>query len=162
MQKKTLLKKASVVGIILLFIGTCVIPVIAQNIEKQLVTNGNFSKNTNGLHDNNTITHKPDDGLYWNDRKIAEYSVPFYLHYYFRLFAKFYPTFIFNDNVSGISYIEFYVDGVLIGNATCPPWTFTFKVTVTPFHHSLTCGIKVYFYGGQILSDNVTIYRLFP
>jgi hypothetical protein len=156
-------QKCLAVGIILLFIGTCITTAIAPVTDKPLVAAGNSpQKKTNVMQDNPIIGHIPDDGLYWNDRKIAEYPVPLFLHYHFKYRAHFYPMFIFNDNGSGISKVEFYVDGVLIGTQTSPPWTFTFRVTVTPFHHSQTFGIKVYFGAEQNYSDNVTIYRLFP
>jgi len=154
-------KKWLAIGIILLFVGTCIIPAIAQITKKQLVVVGNSPQKIIVIQGNHTITHSPGDGLYWNDCKLREYTAPLFLHYHFRFFAPFYPTFTFTVS-SGIMKVEYYIDGGLIETIISPPWEILpYKVIVTPFYHSPTYGIKVYYNDGP-LSDNVTIYRLFP
>jgi hypothetical protein len=137
------------VGIILLFVGTISGGALTDVGKKPLGSRG-------------VISHVPMDGLYWNDRRIAEYPVPLYLHYYFKLQAVFQPRFLIDDNITGIELVEFYLDGALIAEVTSPPWDFYCRLTVIPFHHSHTYGIKVYCSGGETYSDTITIYRLFP
>jgi hypothetical protein len=145
--------KCLAVGIILLFIGA--------NIA---VMGNSTQKTTKVMQDTPFIEHTPDDGLYWNDRKIAEYPVLFFLHYYFKFKATFPIIITVNSGGIGCDKVEIYFNGVLQETITGPGpvYVWPFEVTVTPFHHSLTGGIKVYLISGEVLSDNVTVYRLFP
>lgn len=125
-------------------------------------------KKTNSMQETPTIEHIHDDGLYWNHQKIAGYSVPLFMHYYFKIWAII-PMIITidagGDPGQSIDRVEFYINGVLhetiVGPG--PEVSWSYNVTITPFHHSTTIGIKVVcFDSGEVISDNVTIYRLFP
>jgi hypothetical protein len=146
-------RKWLAIGIMLLFVGASV-PVAGNFIHKKTV----FTADTP------TIERTPSNGLYWNDRKIAEYPVLLFLHYYFKIRATFSITITIDTGDSGFNTIEFYLNGLLqttiVGPG--PTYAWVYNVTVTPFHHSLTLGIKAYIFDGEIFSDNVTIYRLFP
>jgi len=152
MDKKPLIGKWLAVGIILLFVGASV-----------AVTGNSVQKKTKTMQDTPSIELTPSDGLYWNDRKIAEYPVPLFLHYYFKIKATI-PIVITIETLEGFEWIEIYINDLLqeIIEGPGPVYAYSFNVTVTPFHHSPTFGIKVCLYGEEILSDNVTIYRLFP
>jgi hypothetical protein len=137
------------IGIILLFIGANV-----------AVTGNSTQKKTKVMQDTPLIEHTPGDGLYWNERKIAEYPVPFFLHYYCKIKATF--TIVMTGE-GFFEKVEFYYNGVLQETITgAGPAVWSCDVIITPFHHSPTFGIKAYLGGGEVISDNVTVYRLFP
>jgi hypothetical protein len=152
MDKKPLIGKWLAVGIILLFIGASV-PIVGTSVEK----------NISSLVDQPTIDITPHDGLYWNDRRIAEYPVPLFLHYYFKIKASI-PVVVTIEASADLDKIEIYINDVLQETIVDPGLTYTwsFHVTILPFRHSPTFGIKVYFTAGEFINDNVTIYRLFP
>lgn len=141
-------RKWLTIGIILLFIGLNV-----------AVMGHSTQKTGTVLHDAPFITHTPDDGLYWNNRKIAEYPVPLFLHYYFKIKA----TFTLGMSAEGeFEKVEFYLNGVLQETFTGPgPYVYTWEVMITPFRHSPTLGIKAYPSEGDVISDTITVYRLF-
>jgi hypothetical protein len=150
LQKKPQIRKCLAIGIILLSVGANV-STVGSSIQKKMIS----------TEDTPEIDFIPNEGLYWNDQKIAEYHVTLYLHYYFKFKAIFYPRFI-THNISGIFMVEFYVDGSLIGSVSTEPFEFYCRLIVTPFRHSSTYGIKIYYGADQSISDNMTIYRLFP
>lgn len=142
------------VGIILFSIWVSV-PVVAPSVDM---------KHIDTLY-SSTIDIIPSDGLYWNDHKITEYPVPLFLHYYFKINARIRITVSINaSDAGGFDRVEFYINDLLYNTIAGPEsqYVFSFDVTVTPFHHSPTYGIKVYVHGGDVISDNVTLYRLFP
>jgi hypothetical protein len=141
-------RKLVAVGIILLFVGVSSGGALTDVEKKPLGSRG-------------VISHVPMDGLYWNHRKIAEYPVPLYLHYFLKFRAVFHVFFNLDD-LSGVSLVEFYKDGALVGTVIEAPYEFVLSDTVLPFRHSSTFGIKVYCSGGETYNDNITIYRLFP
>jgi hypothetical protein len=145
-------RKCVVIGIILLFMGAGV-TVGGESVQNKTMLKTNAP----------TFEHTPGDGVYWNNHKIAEYPVPLFLHYYFRICAIIPITLGFEAS-EGLDRIEIYINELLqetiIGPG--PAYSWAFNVIVTPFHHSPTFGIKLYHDGGEIISDNVTIYRLFP
>jgi len=101
----------------------------------------------------------PENGVYWNDHKIANYSVPLYLHYRFK-----------REIPIGISIIGDVIGDIwysLDGGAWIPytggGWFWSVHPVVVPaFGHSPTLGVKVVFQDGQSIWDNLTVYRLFP
>jgi hypothetical protein len=113
-----------------------------------------------------TFTY-PEDGIYWNEKKILPYSVPFILHGNGKIgFAhlRFYRDTPINYTIEssvGISLVEFYMDGVLIVTVTTPPYEFAWNCQMTSFSHR---NCKIVAYGpnpNDWGSDEITIYRLF-
>jgi len=141
------------VGIILVFIGASV-----------AVTGNSVQKKTKTMQETAVIEHTPSDGLYWNDRKIAEYPVPLFLHYYFKIWATI-PIGITIETSGDLQRIEIYINELLQETIYVPGpvYSWSYDVTITPFHHSQTFGIKLFYFDSEeVISDNVTIYRLFP
>ena len=102
----------------------------------------------------------PASGVYWNDKKLMDLPVPFFLHYYFRSGI---PVSISVDG-GNISWVEFFVGGALAFNATEPPFIFGvlgLKAYV-PDHGSAVSPLvaKAYADGQVFVSENYTIYRL--
>lgn len=150
---KSMKRKYFVIGIILLFIGA-----------NTTVSGTPVEKKTMCKTDPTMIDITPHDGLYWNDCKIAEYPVPLFLHYYFKIWATI-PIGITIETSGDLQRIEIYINELLQETiyGPGPAYSWSYNVTITPFHHSLTFGIKVlYFESEEVISDNVTIYRLFP
>jgi hypothetical protein len=143
-------RKWIAIGIIVLFAGANV-AVAGNSVQKKTISAGDLPE----------IEFIPNDGLYWNDHKIKEYHDPLYLHYYFKWKAVFHPRFI-THNISSIFMVDFYVNGALVGTVTTAPFEFYCSVTLIPFLHSSTYGVKIYYGAGQTIRDNTTIYRLFP
>ncbi len=147
-------RKWLVVGIIFISIWVSV-PVVAPFIHMKPIY----------MLGSPTIDITPSDGLYWNDHKIVDYPVPLFLHYYFKIWATIPITIFINaSDAEGFERVEFYINDLLqftmMGPG--PQYGISYNVTIPPFHHSSTFGIKVYVNGGEVMSDNVTIYRLFP
>ena len=146
-------RKCLAVGIILVFIGASV-----------AVTGNSVQKKTKTMQETAVIEHTPSDGLYWNDRKIAEYPVPLFLHYYFKIWATI-PIVITIETSGDLERIEIYINELLQTTieGAGPVYAWSYNVTVTPFHHSMTIGIKIFYFDSEeVISDNVTIYRLLP
>jgi hypothetical protein len=154
MDRTPLIGKCLAVGIILLVIGASG-PIVRTSAEK----------NISSLVDQPTIDITPHDGLYWNDRKIAEYPVPLFLHYYFKIKASI-PVVVTIEASANLDKIEFYINDVLQETIDSPGSniTLSFPMTIFPFRHSPKVGIKVFLYAEEliILWGTRTIYRLFP
>jgi hypothetical protein len=110
-----------------------------------------------------TFSHIPANGMYWNGRKIADYPVPLAI----RAKGGFVAGVGCNVTGTNISRVEVWVstwDGkYLDGNLTSPPfqWYIAPGPHISVFSHSPTYSTKVYMDDGQIIWDNLTIYRLF-
>ena len=150
---KSMKRNCFVIGIILLFIGA-----------NATVAGSSVEKKTMCTIDPPMIDITPDDGLYWNDHKIAEYPVPLFLHYYFKIWATI-PIVITIETSGDLERIEIYINELLQETiyGPGPVYSWSYDVTITPFHHSQTFGIKLFYFDSEeVISDNVTISRLFP
>jgi hypothetical protein len=139
--------------------------------EKSATTINCFQESLNerecsSVGENITVTFTyPENGIYWNDRKIMPYSVPFILHgngdLSFNWF-RFYRDTPVEYTITGlIDRVDFYLDGALIGSATAPPYEFDFPIPMPSFSH---INVKIIAYGGNQGdwgSDEITIWRLF-
>lgn len=152
MDKKPLIGKCLAVGIILLFLGASG-PVVGTSAEKTI----------SSPVDQPTIDITPHKGLYWNDRRIAEYPVPLFLHYYFKIKASI-PVVVTIEASEDLDRIEIYMNDILQETIEDPgpTYTWSFHVTILPFRHAPTFGVKVYFTAEEFINDTITIYRLFP
>jgi hypothetical protein len=166
MTKYPLPRKWLAIGIILLFVGTGIIPIMIN-----AKTTNHYEANLNKkeyspLRGNITVTFTyPENGIYWNDRKIMPYSVPLILHgngdLVHRLFRFYRDTPVEYTITGPIFFIEFYLDGALVGNITSEPWEFVAPILITSFSHK---NFKIIAYGtnqDDWGSDEITIYRLF-
>ena len=113
-------------------------------------------KEINGRQDQVVFFSWPRNGIYWNEHRIANYSVPYLLHYHFRLQIA--PT--LTVNASGVNRVEWWLQGAVqfIDWDGAP---FVYGLFVPPHGHSLTLMAEVYLYNGDVYSANITIYRLF-
>jgi hypothetical protein len=161
-------RKGLAVGIILLFVGissisTAICTATINQYGKYL-----NEKECSPLRENITVTFTyPENGIYWNNHKIMPFSVPLILFgngelvfHGFRFYRDTPVDYTVESSV-GITLIEFYVDGVLIGNVTTPPYEFKGLGLMTRFSHK---NLKIIAYGanqGDWGSDEITIYRLF-
>ncbi len=116
-------------------------------------------KTSTVMQDPIAFHNTPENGLYWNDHKIANYSVPLFLHYRFK---REIPMGISISGGDGIVLIMVYYDGQ--GSIqTAPPFGWPVNPIPVPiFGHAPTLGVRVTFQDGQSIWDNVTVYRLFP
>ena len=123
-----------------------------------------YEKECLPLRENITVTFTyPENGIYWNDRKIMSYSVPFILHgngdLVFHGFRFYRDTPVEYTITGPIVLVEFYSDGVLIGTVTTPPYEFSLPTQMTSFSH---INLKIIAYGAnQGDWDEITIWRLF-
>jgi len=116
--------------------------------------------------ENITVTFTyPENGIYWNDRKIMPYSVPFILHGNGNLsfnWFRFYRDTPVEYTITGpVDRVDFYLDGSLIGSATAAPYELDFSILMPSFSHIT---VKIIAYGasqGDWGSDEITIWRLF-
>jgi hypothetical protein len=168
MEKYPLLRKGFAIGIILLFVVTGIIPTAINATTINHYRKSMFEKECSPLRENITVTFTyPENGIYWNDHKIMPFSVPLIVHgngelvfHDFRFYRDTPVNFTIESSVS-ITLIEFYVDGVLIGNVTEPPYEFEAPYLMTRFSH---INLKIIAYGtnqDDWGSDEITIYRLF-
>jgi len=117
-------------------------------------------KETSIIQDPVVFQHTPENGLYWNDRKVAEYPVPLYLHYYFSHYLGGIQIYIKGDNISRVQY---YINGAEDFLDTEAPFGFILGPYPLPaFGHGFILTSKVYLDDGQIIRDDWTVYRLFP
>ncbi len=115
--------------------------------------------------ENITVTFTyPENAIYWNDRKIMPYSVPFILHgngdLSFNWFRFYRDTPVEYTITGPIVGVDFYLDGSLIGSVTAAPYEFEFPILMPSFSH-LT--VKIIAYGASQDdwgSDEITIWRL--
>ena len=104
------------------------------------------------------FTHLPAPGLYWNNHKLANFPVALYLRLRFGKLTE------YGGSVTGsnITKVELYAQGYLMITYTQPPYSWS-----TPGMHVRILGAtptltaKVYLKSGDVLTDNMTIYRLF-
>ncbi len=152
-------------------------PYVIENIWKSLdptemstTSINSYQQNLDGrekapLRRNVTITFTyPENGIYWNEKKIAPYSVPFILHGNGDLVVQglrlYRATPVKYTMTGSIVRMEFYFDGTLVGIVDSPPWEFV-SVLMTSFSHF---NEKIIVYGsnpGEWGSDEITIWRLF-
>ena len=106
-----------------------------------------------------TFTVSPGPGVYWNERKVMDLPVPLFLHYHFKLPIPIHIA-VSGDN---FSYVEFYVNGVLMFNDTDGSDGFSFRIhpglQVYP-HGSLELSLAIKTGGQELISQNYTIYRV--
>jgi hypothetical protein len=135
--------------ICLLIIGLFVIPNVC----------GQTQEKTRPMEDSVVFRHVPENGLYWNERKIADYPVPFYLRDNSGLIVNIGCN-VIGDNISRL---EVLVNNYLLITETSPPygWGWSPGDYLRMFSHSPTYTTKVYVNDGQVFWDNLTIYRLF-
>ena len=142
------MKKLITVGVILLFLG----------MTTTLTSYTSVIKAHPSLEDSVTFNYAPANGLYWNGYKIANYSVPLFIH----LKGGFLPQINFNITGDNISKVEIWVGSDIRLQSDSPPfnWYLT-GLHLFPFSHSATYATKVYMLDGQIIWYNYTVYRLF-
>jgi len=125
-----------------------------------------IERECSSVRENITVTFTyPENGIYWNDRKIMPYSVPFILHgngdlgfHGFRFYRDTPVEYTITGPIVGV---DFYLEGVLIGSVTAAPYEFDFPIPMTSFSHVT---VKIIAYGasqGDWGSDEITIWRLF-
>ena len=139
--------------------------------EKSTTTINRFQESFNerecsSVGENITVTFTyPENAIYWNDRKIMPYSVPFILHgngdLSFNWFRFYRDTPVEYTITGPIDRVDFYLDGSLIGSATAAPYEFELPILMPSFSHIT---VKIIAYGGSQGdwgSDEITIWRLF-
>ncbi len=145
-------------GVILLFFVASCLPLSQArpfNFDK---------KQYSSSHENITVTFTyPENGIYWNDRKMMPSSVPLILHgngaFKFQGFRLCRDTPVDYAITGPVMMVEFYLDDVLVGNVTTLPFEFHFDVLMTSFSQ---VSLKIIAYGGnQHGVGEITIYRLF-
>jgi len=140
-----MIRKCLAVGIILLFLGTCIIPGIAQNTQKpQHVATGSAFQ---------ILITRPENGIYINDHKILPFCVPLVLwgEITVELVAL---------NGSGLVRIEFYINGLLQETITGPD---SWRMDCGPFSKLTMKAIgysKDEFGFIESDSDEIVIWRL--
>jgi hypothetical protein len=138
-------RKCLAIGIILLFVGTCIIPAIAQNTEKpQHVATGSAFQ---------ILIARPENGIHINDHKILPFCVPLVLwgEITVELVAL---------NSSGLVRIEFYINGLLQETITGPD---SWRMDCKPFSKLKinTIGYSKDEFGNiEFDSDEIVIWRL--
>ena len=102
----------------------------------------------------------PENGLYWNDQKVANYPVPVYLHYHLKHNI---PLGI-SVNTSEIPALIMtgYNGGSLVVQTGAPFGWPVRPLPVPYFGHSPKLTVIVIFQDGRAFWDNLTVYRLFP
>lgn len=139
--------------------------------EKSTTTINRFQESFNerecsSVGENITVTFTyPENAIYWNDRKIMPYSVPFILHgngdLSFNWFRFYRDTPVEYTITGPIDRVDFYLDGSLIGSVTAAPYEFEFPILMPSFSHIT---VKIIAYGasqGDWGGDEITIWRLF-
>jgi len=151
-------KKCVALGIILLLMGMSIISTTV-GVSSPHQSNKFTGEKENSLQGNVTVRFTyPENGIYWNDHKIARFPVPLILHYYFS------DTITINLEINGtenIDKIDYYLNGLLQFTWTGPgafPWES--KMPLAPFSHT-SLKITAYTPFGESGIDEITIYRLF-
>jgi hypothetical protein len=149
-------RKCLAVGIILLFIGTTIIPsTIGSNTinsyEKNL-----YDKESSPLQENVTVTiTSPENAIYWNEHKIVPFPVPLILHGDNPVLVRFKI-----EPLNEINQIELYFNNVLQMTITIPPFPDS-VILFVPFFSHAKATIIAYSSHGQG-SGEITVWRLFP
>jgi len=158
MKKYPLIGKSLTVGIILLFFVTGIVsPVIYATSLNQYGKNIR-EKEKSPVQENVTVTFTfPENGIYWNDRKIASFSLPLILHYYFN---KSIPVKFKIEPSENISKIEFYFNGVYGITWIGGPFPELCLLSISRFSHA-NLKIIAYTNQGEQVSNEITIWRLF-
>lgn len=136
------------VGIILLFVGTCIIPAIAQDTERTLpASRGNWLY-TKGdrriIRTDHTVKISPSNGIYLNNLKIAPCKVVLFL---FQL--KFIKIKVEINDTSQLYYICLNVNQQYIDGSGGPFYsTISWDIPIKPFTHS-TILISFHWYDHQ-------------
>ena len=111
------------------------------------------------LQDSVVFTHIPADGLYWNTHKIANYSAPVFI----RLRQGYVGSIGTSVTGKNIHQVYFYIDGSLMYGELWPPYSYIIDeaIPLPAFSNLSALTTKVYMNDGQIIWDNLTVYRLF-
>jgi hypothetical protein len=138
-------RKWLAVGIILLFVGTYIIPTIAQDTQKsqQTVVDSGFQ----------IIIIKPENGIYINDYKILPFCVPLVLW-------RDITVELVALNGSGLVWIEFFINGLLKETITGSD---SWRMSCGPFSklNIKTMGYSKDEFGNiESDSDEIVIWRL--
>jgi hypothetical protein len=154
-------KKCLAVGIILLFVGTFIIPTTINATTMNQYGKNLHQKECSLLQKGITVTFTyPENAIYWNDHKIAPFSVPLILHYHFHLWIL---VKLKIEPLENISKIEFYYNGALLAT-WFPPGPYpnfdNIELPMTRFSHA-SLKIIAYTNQGDQGSDEITIWRLF-
>jgi hypothetical protein len=149
MKKTPYMMKGLAAGIILLFIGLAIAPIISG-------TNNQIRNNKPTDYDHSTlqvIFTKPENGIYCNDYKILPFPVPLVL--WGPITVE-----VVISNGSGLNRIEFYFNDVLLATITGPGPSYGWSASSwQPFSK---IKFKVIAYSAtESASDEITIWRLF-
>ena len=105
------------------------------------------------------FTHIPAPGLYWNHHKIANFPVALFIRDRGGNLTE------MGGSVTGtnISRVELWAEGYLMASYTTPPYSWTIKPGphLRIFGQTPTLTAIVFLTTGDIVWDNMTIYRLF-
>ena len=149
-MKKKAPFKMEIAFVIVLFIGIGVLPSISGNTSE--------SRNVEIVNDVEhplqltvTITY-PENGIYCNNQKILPFCVPLVLYGDISLDIEIEP-------LSGVDKVEFYINGVYLGESTEPPFD-EFDIIINPFSR-VTVKVIAYGIDGSQDSDEITIWRIF-
>jgi len=112
-----------------------------------------------GQQDQIVFSAWPENGIYWNTHKIANYSVPYFLHYHFR--PRIPVSISISGNLSYIDRVVLYINGAQQFISYEPPYQWKCLLPVPPHGHSLAIMIVAYTVDGGVYSCNQTVYRLF-
>jgi len=158
-------RKCLAVGIILLFIGTSIISTAINATSINYYRKNLYERECSPLRENVTVSFMfPENGIYWNDHKIAPFSVPLILHGNGILLDKnlILTTVKFKiEPLENISEIDVYIDGILWWTWTQPePFIDTLGLPMTRFSHA-NATIIAYTPAGTWGSNEITVWRLF-
>lgn len=115
--------------------------------------------NPTATQDALVFTHIPTPGLYWNTHKIANFPVALFIRDRGGKLTE------MGGSVTGpnISRVELWAEGYLMTTITTPPYNWSVKPGphLRIFGQTQTLTAKVFLATGDIVLDNMTIYRLF-
>ena len=157
MDKKPLICKYFAIGIILLFVGTCIIPSTSEKIEK---SSSPISKD-NMLYVGTDMTPpsikivKPENGrIYIFGIKIPIISVPNTV-IYGRIRIKVEAS----DNESGMNHVEFYIDDKLQFTDYSEPYMYVWKERGLLFPYLIS--VVAYDNAGNYANYSVRAWKIF-
>ena len=157
-------RKWSAIGIIVLFVGTIIIPSAINAIHSDRYEQNLYQKECVIVQENITVTFMyPENGIYWNYHKIVPFSVPLILHGYGILLGHgviLTPVQFKIDNLEYISKIEVYINEILMETLVEPPFYDNIGVPMIRFSNA-TAKVVAYTDQGDYASDEITVWRFF-
>jgi hypothetical protein len=151
------MKKILAIGIVFLFIGSG-IPALAQSTPKS-------SERNQHTYGQVIFTIFPENGKYWNDRKIADYTVPLFIHYHFKLIMSGKMGIKVFTNDTNVDRVEYWIGPylqfiqVVIPGPVSAYWGLTYGLF--PHSQSLSLTAKIFWLDGHNESASISVFREF-